>query len=165
VIHFTVAHDGFTACNDIRRAAIAVLIPFCSDVPFGQGPARVAMDAAASGGSMIPEKWKPVFRQGSCSNKATRRNVRSGRRSRVVLAPRPCVKPRRPVLARQAEIGNAASAASAESPEMEACVSAMRPLRPTWVSPCIPSGPHCLRRLPRATRHIPRDRPGVGGRL
>src|SRR5262249_48057737 len=51
--------------------------------------ARVAMDAVASGGSMIPEKWKPVFRRGSCSSKATGRNVRSVRRSRVVLAPRP----------------------------------------------------------------------------
>jgi hypothetical protein len=48
-----------------------------------------AMDAVASGGSMIPEKWKPVFRQGSCSNKATGRKRRSVRRNRVVLAPRP----------------------------------------------------------------------------
>ena len=33
MIHFTVAHDGFTVCNGTRRAAIAVLTPFCSDAP------------------------------------------------------------------------------------------------------------------------------------
>jgi hypothetical protein len=40
-------------------------------------------------GSMIPEKWIPVFRQESCSNKDARRRLDEGvRRSRVVLAPR-----------------------------------------------------------------------------